>query len=109
MDGLVVLDISRVLAGPLAGQILGDHGANVIKVESFNTSGGLGTLPQTLLGKARNVDYKSIRYPGHCAIMKLLLNDLRLRERRDLLQEILESAIPSTDQDVIVILASASG
>ena len=66
-------------------------------------------MPQTLLGKARNVDYKSIRYPGHCAIMKLLLNDLRLRERRDLLQEILESAIPSTDQDVIVILASASG
>lgn len=39
----------------------------------------------------------------------MLLNDLRLRERRDLLQEILESAIPSTDQDVIVILASASG
>lgn len=80
-----------------------------IEYEAFNTSGGLGTLPQTLLGKARNVDYKSIRYPGHCAIMKLLLNDLRLRERRDLLQEILESAIPSTDQDVIVILASASG
>lgn len=42
-----------------------------IEYEAFNTSGGLGTLPQTLLGKARNVDYKSIRYPGHCAIMKL--------------------------------------
>lgn len=35
LDGLVVLDISRVLAGPLAGQTLGDHGADIIKVESF--------------------------------------------------------------------------
>ncbi|MCD0505002.1 saccharopine dehydrogenase family protein [Bordetella petrii] len=80
-----------------------------VEYEAFNTSGGLGTLPETLLGKARNVDYKSVRYPGHCSIMKLLLNDLRLRDRRELLQDILESAIPATAQDVIVILASASG
>jgi len=80
-----------------------------IEYEAFNTSGGLGTLPQTLLGKARSVDYKSVRYPGHCAVMKLLLNDLRLRDRRDLLQDILENAIPATGQDVIVILATASG
>ncbi|OZI16575.1 saccharopine dehydrogenase family protein [Bordetella genomosp. 7] len=80
-----------------------------IEYEAFNTSGGLGTLPQTWAGKARNIDYKSVRYPGHCAIMKLLLNDLRLRDRRDLLREILENAVPATEQDVIVILASASG
>ena len=80
-----------------------------VEYEAFNTSGGLGTLPRTLAGKARNVDYKSVRYPGHCAIMKLLLNDLRLRERRELLQDILENAIPATGQDVIVILATASG
>lgn len=36
LDGLVVVDASRVLAGPYAGQILGDHGADVIKVESFD-------------------------------------------------------------------------
>jgi saccharopine dehydrogenase-like NADP-dependent oxidoreductase len=41
--------------------------------------------------------------------MKLLLNDLRLRDRRDLLKEIFEAAIPTTEQDVIVIQASASG
>lgn len=80
-----------------------------VEYEAFNTSGGLGTLPATLLGRARNVDYKSVRYPGHCNIMKLLLNDLRLRDRRDLLKDIFESAIPTTEQDVIVIQASASG
>lgn len=80
-----------------------------VQYEAFNTSGGLGTLSRTLLGKARNVDYKSIRYPGHCASMRLLLNDLRLRDRRDLLKEIFESAIPSTNQDVIVIFATATG
>lgn len=80
-----------------------------VEYEAFNTSGGLGTLPATLLGRARNVDYKSVRYPGHCSIMKLLLHDLRLRDRRDLLKDIFESAIPTTEQDVIVIQASASG
>ena len=79
-----------------------------VEYEAFNTSGGLGTLPATLLGRAR-VDYKSVRYPGHCNLMKLLLNDLRLRDRRDLLKDIFETAIPTTEQDVIVILASASG
>jgi saccharopine dehydrogenase-like NADP-dependent oxidoreductase len=80
-----------------------------VEYEAFNTSGGLGTLTETLAGKARQVDYQSIRYPGHCAILRLLLNDLRLRERRDLLKDILETAIPTTDQDVIVVFATASG
>lgn len=36
LKNITVLDVSRVLAGPLAAQILGDHGADVIKVESFS-------------------------------------------------------------------------
>ncbi|MFN7155109.1 MAG: saccharopine dehydrogenase family protein [Acidovorax sp.] len=80
-----------------------------VEYEAFNTSGGLGTLTETLAGTARQVDYQSIRYPGHNAILKLLLNDLRLRDRRDLFKDILESAIPTTDQDVIVVFATASG
>ncbi|MFC3217103.1 saccharopine dehydrogenase family protein [Comamonas sp. JC664] len=48
-----------------------------IEYEAFNTSGGLGSLTETWAGKARNVDYKSIRYPGHCAILKFLLNELK--------------------------------
>lgn len=80
-----------------------------VEYEAFNTSGGLGSLPDTLAGRARQVDYKSIRYPGHCAQMKLLLNDLRMRERRDWLRDIFEHAIPMTEQDVVIVFASATG
>ena len=80
-----------------------------VKYEAFNTSGGLGTLCETLEGKVRNLNYRTIRYPGHCAIVKMLLNDLRLRDRRDLFKDILENSLPSTLQDVVVILVTVSG
>lgn len=80
-----------------------------ITYEAFNTSGGLGTLAETLRGRARSVNYKSIRYPGHAAIMRALLQDLRLRERRDVLKDILENAVPATMQDVVVVFVTVSG
>jgi len=55
------------------------------------------------------VSYKTIRYPGHAEIMKLLLQDLQLRNKRDVLKDILESAIPTTTQDVVIVFASVSG
>jgi len=77
--------------------------------EAFNTSGGLGTLCETLAGRVRNLDYKSIRYPGHRDAMAFLLNDLRLIERRDLLRQVLEQAVPHSREDVVIVFASASG
>jgi saccharopine dehydrogenase-like NADP-dependent oxidoreductase len=80
-----------------------------VTYEAFNTSGGLGTLCDTLEGKVRTLNYRTIRYPGHAAIMRALLNDLRLRDRRDVLKNILENAVPTTLQDVVIIFVAVSG
>ena len=63
----------------------------------------------TLLGKVRNLNYRTMRYPGHAAIMKALLNDLGLRNRRALLKDILENAVPATLQDVVIVFVTVSG
>ena len=80
-----------------------------VTYEAFNTSGGLGTLCETLLGQVAHLNYKTIRYPGHAAIMKVLLNDLRLRERRPVLKDLLENALPVTLQDVVIVFVTVSG
>lgn len=80
-----------------------------IRYEAFNTSGGLGTLCESLAGKVRTLNYRSIRYPGHRDIMRTLLQDLRLGERRELLRDILVKALPATEQDVVVIFVAVSG
>lgn len=80
-----------------------------VRFEAFNTSGGLGSLCETLEGKVQTLNYKTIRYPGHCFIMKALLNDLGLRNRRDMLRDILVNAIPATHQDVVVVFVTATG
>jgi saccharopine dehydrogenase-like NADP-dependent oxidoreductase len=77
--------------------------------EAFNTSGGLGTLCETLAGRVRNLNYRSVRYPGHRDMMKMLLHDLRLRERQDLLREVMTQALPVTMQDVVLIFVTVSG
>ncbi len=80
-----------------------------VRYEAFNTSGGLGTLCETLDGKVRELNYKTIRYHGHRDLMAFLVNELRLAQRRELLKDILESAIPVTFQDVVVVFCTVSG
>ncbi len=80
-----------------------------VDYEAFNTSGGLGTLAITLKDRVKNVNYKTIRYPGHCDLMKFLLHDLQMQEQQGLLKEIFERSLPATAQDQIVIFVSATG
>jgi saccharopine dehydrogenase-like NADP-dependent oxidoreductase len=80
-----------------------------VDYEAFNTSGGLGTLGDTLAGRVENLNYKTVRYPGHRDIVKMLVRDLRLDRRRDLLKDVLEAAIPMTHQDVVLIFVSVTG
>ena len=77
--------------------------------EAFNTSGGLGTLCETLAGKVDNLNYRTVRYPGHRQIIKVLIHDLRLGERREVLKDIFEHALPLTSQDVVLVFVSVTG
>src|SRR3989441_517227 len=48
-------------------------------LEAFHTAGGISTLPWTYEGTVRTMEYKTLRYPGHAAIMKAI-RDLGLLE-----------------------------
>ncbi len=77
--------------------------------EAFNTSGGLGTLCDTLKGKVQTLDYKTVRYPGHGAIMKMLLQELGMQHDQETLKAILRKSIPLTMQDVVLVFVTVSG
>ncbi|MFZ1904799.1 MAG: saccharopine dehydrogenase C-terminal domain-containing protein [Steroidobacteraceae bacterium] len=77
--------------------------------EAFNTSGGLGSLAETYGARCESMNYKTIRYPGHCEQMRLLMNDLKLNHDRGTLKRILENAVPQTLQDVVIVYAAVTG
>jgi len=80
-----------------------------LSYEAFNTSGGVGSLAIMYKGKVNTMNYKTLRYPGHCKDMRLLMNDLKLNQDRETLKHILEKAIPRTKQDVALIYSAVSG
>ena len=102
-----IVNGERVKVRPLEGHETFTLDAEAF--EAFNTAGGLGTLCESLQGRLRNLDYKTIRYPGHREAMAFLLHDLRLSERRDLLRQVLEHAVPHRRDDVVILFAAASG
>ena len=77
--------------------------------EAFNTSGGLGSLGELYAGKVQTMNYKTMRYPGHCEKMRFLMNDLRLNEDRGTLKKVLENAVPKTYQDIVVVYVTVEG
>lgn len=90
------------------------------KMEAFNTSGGVSTLPATLGNNVRNLDYKTIRYPGHCAKIKLL-KDLGLMDSnpiqvnhdkvspRAVLAALFDQKLPREEPDVVLVRVEVSG
>ncbi len=90
------------------------------ELEAFQTSGGTSTLPASLLGRVRNLDYKTIRYPGHCAQIRLLMDlglcDLTPRRLGDLevvprevLASLLEEKLDLPGTDVVLLQVEAEG
>ncbi len=77
--------------------------------EAFHTSGGIGSLPETYEGKINTMNYKTIRYPGHCEKIRFLMQDLKLEDDRKNLQHILENALPTTSEDFIIIYVNVQG
>ena len=80
-----------------------------VKLEAFTTSGGLGTMCDTYLGRVANIDYKTMRYPGHMQLMNFFFHELLMRERREIAGEILTHAKPPVDDDIVYIHVSAEG
>jgi saccharopine dehydrogenase-like NADP-dependent oxidoreductase len=116
VDGLIneychpceaISDGEAIRALPLEG--LEHFSLDGTEYEAFNTSGGLGTLCETFAGRVRNLDYKTVRYPGHRDLMKMLLDDLQLKSDQDTLKTIMRRSMPATMQDVVLVFVTASG
>lgn len=76
--------------------------------EAFNTSGGLGDLCGHLAGKVERLSFKTVRYQGHCDLIKFLLEDMSLGRRKDLLRAVLSNGIPEIDQDQVIIYVTVT-
>jgi saccharopine dehydrogenase-like NADP-dependent oxidoreductase len=79
------------------------------QLEAFTTSGGLGTMCETYLGRVANLDYKTIRYPGHVKLMNFFFHELLMRERRAEAGAILVNAKPPVQDDVVYVHIAAEG
>jgi lysine 6-dehydrogenase len=84
------------------------------RMEAFQTSGGTSTLPETFAGRVRELDYKTIRYPGHCERFRLLIElgltqsdpveiDGHAVSPRRLLGEMLYRHLPADGPDAVLI------
>jgi crotonobetainyl-CoA:carnitine CoA-transferase CaiB-like acyl-CoA transferase len=98
LDGILVVDLSRVLAGPYCGQLLADMGADVIRVESPEGDENRAWPPQTRDGVG--INYASVNRGKRSLVVDLKADAARtvvarLAQRADVL---LHSFLPSTAQ-----------
>jgi len=80
-----------------------------VRFEAFTTSGGIGTMCETYAGRVDNLDYKTLRYPGHAALMNFFFHELLMREDRAAAGKILTHAKPPVDDDVVYVHVAAEG
>ncbi len=80
-----------------------------VKLEAFTTSGGLGTMCETYADHIENLDYKTMRYPGHVQLMNFFFHELLMRENREEAGRILTHAKPPVDEDVVYVHVAAEG
>lgn len=90
------------------------------RMEAFQTSGGTSTLPDTYRGRVRELDYKTIRYPGHCAKFKTMIDlglcsseeietgGIRIAPRK-LFADLLVRTLPHDGPDVVLVRVELSG
>jgi len=102
-----IVDGDRMQVLPLQG--LEYFSLDGVRYEAFNTSGGLGTLCETLEGRVQELNYKTVRYMGHRELMTFVLDELKLRNKKELLRDILEGSIPMTLQDVVIVFCTVTG
>ena len=90
------------------------------ELEAFYTSGGTSTLPDTYEGKIDFLDYKTIRYPGHCALFKPMLEiglasrqeidvNNQMVEPRSLLKSVLDKNLSFNDLDLVLVRLTVEG
>ncbi len=89
-------------------------------LEAFITSGGTSLLPQMFAGKVRDLDYKTIRYPGHCERFKALLDlgfasnepiavGTSVLTAKEMFYELLRRKLSGSDRDVVLLRVSIRG
>lgn len=106
-DAEVIQNGERKMVSSLDGiEVINIEGQ---EFEAFSTSGGLGTMCETYLGKVDTLNYKTIRYPGHAKLMRFLLYELIMKNRRAQIEEILTAAKPPVKQDVVYVYAVVEG
>jgi saccharopine dehydrogenase-like NADP-dependent oxidoreductase len=79
------------------------------RYEAFTTSGGLGTMCETFAGRVDRLDYKTIRYAGHCELMRFMLLELGLGRQREEAVRLLTEAYPPVREDLVIVYVAAAG
>ncbi len=75
------------------------------RLEAFHTSGGASTLPLSYRGKVGELEYKTLRYPGHAAAVR----ELFARLGREGTKRHLDRTVPREGREMVLVLVEVEG